>query len=117
MITKELFDNAVKQGKEADEIISQYFSERNESFQKRLLENPIFTDEELLYAATSRCPCGHGLAYPKDCGVSHYWDCSAILKGIADKNVKHTAKLPFAFYDVKSEDERRGTTRPVKEQS
>lgn len=78
-----------------------------------MAENPIFTDDELVYSANQLCPCGHGLAYPKDCGPSHYWDCSAILKGIADKSVQHTGQLPFAFYYIKVESERNGTTRGV----
>ena len=115
MITEEQFQEARKQEEAAVKIQRQYFKERDEAFQKRLIDNPIFTDEELRYSATSLCPCGHGLAYPKNCSPHHYWDCSAILKGIADPKLQHTAKLPFAFYDVKSEDERRGTTRPEKE--
>lgn len=66
-----------------------------------------FTDEELRYAAIARCPCGHGMAYPKD-GFSTmhgYWDCSAIWKGCADPDVKHESQLPFAFYEIKSEDQ------------
>ena len=40
------------------------------------------------------------MAYAKgdDC-----WDCSAILLDMADANVKHEARLPFVFYEVKSE--------------
>lgn len=77
----------------------------------------------LTYAAYSRCPCGAGLAYNESCQLdsvfkwpySGYWDCSAILLGTADEGVKHTAKLPFAFYEIKSEDQpsaRGATTRP-----
>jgi hypothetical protein len=113
MITEEQLKEAREGEKKAQEIIRQYFIERNEVFKKRLAENPIFTDEELRYSAVSLCPCGHGLAYPKDCNINHYWDCSAILKGIADKNVQHTAKLPFSFYNIKSENEQRGTTRGI----
>jgi len=68
--------------------------------------------ERLVYAATARCPCGSGLAYDplfenKDSvfvgPLSGEWDCSAILLGVADKSVTHTDKLPFAFYEIKSE--------------
>lgn len=114
MISQEEYQKAGVQKKEAEEIISTYCKEQDEAFQKRLAENPIFTDEELYYSATSLCPCGHGLAYPKNCSPHHYWDCSAILKGIADPKVHHTAKLPFVFYDVKGESERNGTTRGMR---
>ena len=80
--------------------------------------------DRLVYSALSRCPCGAGLAYDpcfEDKGgvfkgpLSGYWDCSAILLGEADKNVKHTDKLPFAFYEVRSERQPSAggaTTRP-----
>jgi len=111
MITEKQYKKALEQEKEAKEVITSYYKEKDAAFQKRLTDNPIFTDEELRYSATALCPCGHGLAYPKGCSPHHYWDCSAILKGIADVNVKHEAKLPFAFYKVKGESERNGTTR------
>ena len=43
--------------------------------------------------------CGAGMAYAKGDG----WDCSAILLDTADVRVKHEARLPFVFYEVKSE--------------
>lgn len=113
MITQEQYEQAIKQKEEAQNTINKYFSEKSEAFKQRLIDNPIFTDEELFYSATSLCPCGHGLAYPKDCSPGHYWDCSAILRGTQDNSVKHTSKLPFAFYDIKGESEHRGTTRGV----
>lgn len=80
------------------------------------------TEDDLVYAAGTRCPCGAGMAYaiakehPSGKFIHGYWDCSAILLGIADKNVKHEAQLPFAFYSVLSEEQiaRTGgaTTRP-----
>lgn len=113
MITKEQYNQARKQEKQAQEIMREYYKQEQDAFEKRLVENPIFTDDELTYSSTTLCPCGHGLAYPKNCGIHHYWDCSAILKGIADKDVQHTTQLPFAFYNIKSENEHRGTTRGV----
>ena len=101
------------QKEQAQETINTYFKEKREAFQQRLKDNPIFTDDELRYSAVTLCPCGHGLAYPKDCIPGHYWDCSAILKGIADKNVEHTGQLPFASNSIKGESERNGTTRGV----
>lgn len=80
------------------------------------------TDDELVYAATARCKCGAGLAYPYGIGGCGYWDCSEILKGRAVHSgkpgaVQHTARLPFTFYEVKSERQpsaRGATTRPSK---
>lgn len=80
--------------------------------------------DRLVYSAWSRCPCGAGLAYDP-CfedensvfkgPLSGCWDCSAILLGIADKGVTHTAQLPFAFYEISSEGQpsaNGATTRP-----
>lgn len=66
----------------------------------------------LRYAATACCPCGLGLAYRRG---DDYWDCSGILLGTADPDAQHTAKLPFTFYEIKSERQpsaRGATTRP-----
>lgn len=113
MITEQEYKDAIAQVDKAQETINQYHRERQQKFDDRMRDNPIFTDDELRYSAYELCPCGHGLAYPKDCGPRHYWDCSAILKGTADPKVQHTAKLPFMFYNIKSEDDnsRVGTTR------
>lgn len=68
--------------------------------------------DRLVYSSHSRCPCGAGLAYDPlfedensvfKGPLSGYWDCSAILLGVADQSVTHTGKLPFSFYDVKCE--------------
>lgn len=72
----------------------------------------------LVYAAHTRCPCGLGIAHRTDAqpyGDTAYWDCSGILLGTADDTVKHTAKLPFVFYEIKSENQpsaNGATTRP-----
>lgn len=69
---------------------------------------------ELVYSAAARCPCGAGLAYLKD-GGDNYWDCAKIWLGTADRDVQHTAKLPFAFYEIKTENQpsaNGATTRP-----
>jgi hypothetical protein len=80
--------------------------------------------KRLVYAAYDRCPCGAGLAYdpchedkssPFVGTLSGFWDCSAILLGSAEAKVKHTDKLPFAFWEVKSEKQpsvNGATTRP-----
>lgn len=82
-----------------------------------------FTDDELRYAATARCPCGAGLAYVKGGPMRGCWDCSAILKGEAafkgePGSVEHTDRLPFMFWKIRSEDDghpatRNRTTRPT----
>jgi hypothetical protein len=79
-------------------------------------EDKIYKETDLVYAAYNRCPCGAGLAYPINIGMSGHWDCSAILKGQADEKATHTAKLPFMFYEIKSENQPSAggaSTRPV----
>lgn len=75
------------------------------------------TDMELLYAATERCACGAGLAYPLDNELAfkmRAWTCSAYLKGMAG-NGPHD-QLDFRFFKVREETSinNRGhhTTRP-----
>lgn len=49
-----------------------------------MTDRPRFTDRDLLYAATARCRCGAGLAYPTDHSLSmeiRAWVCSAVLRG------------------------------------
>jgi hypothetical protein len=110
MISEKEYNVAVEQKEFAQKIINEYNREQMNAFDLRMKENPVFTDEELKYSAVAHCPCGHGLAYPKGC---HYWDCSAILKGIADPGIKHIAQLPFIYFDIKGESESRGSTRGV----
>lgn len=79
----------------------------------------------MTFAATARCQCGAGLAYDDTCVVQpfrgpSYWDCSAILLGDAipmgqDGSVQHSDHYPFAFYEIKSENQpsaQGATTRP-----
>lgn len=113
MITREQFDAACRQKSEAETVINQYCAQLEDQFDARLASGKPFTDDELIYSASVLCPCGYGMAYPRDCGPNHYWDCAGILKGIADTNVKHTDRLPFIFWDIKDESEHRGTTRGV----
>lgn len=77
------------------------------------------TDFELEYAATARCACGAGLAYPLDpqeALTRGAWECSAVLKGEASPESQHD-RLPFAFCKVREEtsiNNRGGhTTRPA----
>lgn len=64
-----------------------------------------FLPEELIYAATSRCICGAGLAYPKNISPRGSWYCSAILTGTAEQGTSHDSGFPFAFYEIKSENQ------------
>jgi hypothetical protein len=74
-----------------------------------------FSPDELRYAAISRCKCGAGLAYPKNSSPRGSWYCSAILTGQAERGSSHDSSFPFAFYEIKSEDQPSAngqTTRP-----
>lgn len=93
--------------------------------EKTLPDINNLTEDDLVYAAFARCPCGAGLARIKNCGPNGrlaHWDCSDILLGRAippgQEGAKvHTAKLPFQFYEVKSENQPSAegrTTRPQK---
>ena len=113
MISKEQYEEALKAQDEAKSLINQYHAEQQEVFERRMQDNPIFTDDELRYSESSLCPCGYGLAYPKSCGMNHHWDCSGILTGRADESVQHTARLPFSMYSIRSESSGKGTTRGV----
>ncbi len=115
MITKEQYEQAINQRDDAERIIQEYTRQQMEAFEQRMKDNPVFADDELIYSRYSLCPCGHGVAYPRGCGPFHYWDCSAILKGIHDKSVEHCGQLPFTTCDIKSEQgtqTTRGVFRP-----
>lgn len=103
MITEDEYTAAIAAKNAAEATITQYHSEKVGAFEERLRTNPVFKDEELIYAAYILCPCGHGMAYPRGCGPLHYWDCSAILRGIADKEVEHAGQQPFTMTNIKSE--------------
>lgn len=106
-ITKQEYEAACKARAAAEAVMKAYNEQERQAFDKRYAEfregKKPFTDEELIYSAHKLCSCGHGLAYPKNCSPCHHWDCSAILKGIADKGARHTDQLPFTFYSVLSE--------------
>lgn len=60
-------------------------------------------DKDLLYAATGRCRCGAGLAYPLDHDKAweiQAWVCSAVLKG--ETEGKHDS-YHWAFYKIREE--------------
>lgn len=85
-------------------------------------DDSLFTDDELIYSAFSRCPCGEGIAYPKNISPSGSWHCAGILTGRAKtlpnwKEVQHDGDKPFTFWEVKSENQpsaNGATTRPSK---
>lgn len=67
-------------------------------------ELPVLTDKELLYAATVRCKCGAGMAYPLDHGLAQTfraWGCSRVLKGEGTDGGHDN--LPFMFWKVREE--------------
>ena len=81
--------------------------------------------KKMIFAASARCTCGAGLAYDETCveepfRVPSYWECSTILLGDATASglpgsVTHTPRLPFTFYEIKSENQPSAsgaTTRP-----
>lgn len=85
-----------------------YVSEENnveERINKCHSMNDKFTQEELIFAAYARCSCGCGLAYPKNIGIHGSWYCSGILLGEAEPGSTHDSPLPFAFYEIKSENQ------------
>jgi len=120
MITKDQYQQAREQKAAAEKIINDYCRQEAQAFDAKWTKfqngELVFSDDELCYAAYSRCrKCGEGLAYPKDCTSHHQWTCSRVLKGEA-KDGDHDA-FSFVFYEVKSEDQpsaQGATTRPKK---
>lgn len=119
---------------EADRLSAQANDLRKQASELRRQElraEPLA--KRLIYAAHNRCPCGAGLAYDPAGEVGcedgtpfqmpNAWDCSAILLGTAipkgqPGSVQHTGALPFAFYEVQSENQPSAggaTTRPKAE--
>jgi hypothetical protein len=115
-ITDKQYIEAAEAKAKAEELMSQYHQQKREQFAERMRTNPIFSLDELRFSAYARCKgCGAGLAYPKECSPGHYWDCSAVLLGqVVDPGPEHV-QYPFAFYEIKSEDQpsaNGATTRP-----
>lgn len=109
-------DSGVNAATERFHAASRELAEKVETdIQKALQGNGPFLDTELVYAAAFRCLCGAGMAYPDGIALGGAWYCSAILKGEARREADHNAAHPFAFYEVKSEDQPSAygqTTRP-----
>lgn len=77
-----------------------------------------YFDKELLYAATGRCKCGAGLAYPldyEDAMRMQAWVCSRVLKGEVSMSTNHEA-FAFSMWKVREETSinnlEKATTRP-----
>lgn len=86
-----------------------------ERIKKANMGDGDFGPDELVYAAFDKCDCGAGMAYPHKIGIHGAWYCSYILRGIAQKEVRHTSPLPFSMYELKSENQPSAngrTTRP-----
>jgi hypothetical protein len=113
-ITKKEYEAAYVQAEAAQAVMNAYHRQRINEFEvrwERFEKGESFVDSDLEYAATTRCEkCGAGLAHPKDCGPGHQWTCSAVLKGEGTDG-GHVA-YPFAAYEISSESQRDGTTRP-----
>ena len=95
-------------------------NQRIEEYRARLAsvaEKATLSESDVLYSSHARCPhCKAGLAYPT-LGRPTEWVCSAILLGKVVDDGKHQI-LPFAFYEVKSENQpsaQGATTRPKPE--
>lgn len=116
MISEAEYEFAREMKAAAEETIAAYLVQKQDEFDLRMRTNPIFTPDELVYSARARCKgCGAGLAYPKNCGIRHYWDCSGVLTGKIQNPGKEHIQYPFAFYEIKSENQPSAdgaTTRP-----
>ena len=81
-----------------------------EAVQRYFKEHP---EDALVFSAYSRCKCGGPLFYRNgsERGMHGSWSCWAKEKGAEGEH----AELPFAFYEVKCEDQpsaNGATTRP-----
>jgi hypothetical protein len=91
-----------------DKKLSGHFRKRVEKADKRyelFLKGVRYQPEDLTWAATARCVCGHGMAYPTNCGSHRQWECSGILTGKGDPKLLHLSPRPFALYEIKSDDQ------------
>ena len=58
-------------------MIQEYSRQAADDFEARWKRfesgQEFFKDEDLVYSAYAHCPCGSGLAHPKNCGPHHQW--------------------------------------------
>lgn len=87
-----------------DELNRRRLSEET-MVEERIRRNAVFSEDELVYAAYARCECGLGMAYPKKIGMFGSWYCSGMLTHTLDHSKTHSSPLPFAMWEVKSEDQ------------
>ena len=118
-MTREEEDAVLAQAKAIEKERTRIYIEASDANIARVESgNPPFVDAELRYAATARCKCGAGFAYPDAPFIRGMWACSALLKS-GDRTQaeadKHDGALPFSMYEVKSEKQPSAggrTTRP-----
>lgn len=109
--TDEELRAAIDAGKAAEQELSRRARVQAEAIDERVKRTrradptAAFREDELRFAAYDRCACGAGMAYPIGCSPHNAWHCSAILRGTASRDAVHSAPLPFAFYEIKSEDQ------------
>lgn len=90
-------------GRHAETVLGRRHVADAQEIERRIAACEKFDDSELVYSATTLCPCGYGLAYPKRIGMHGAWYCSGILTHRAnDPTVVHHS-YPFSMYDIKSE--------------
>ena len=125
-VTDEEARQAVVSRNRAEALLQIYHHQKDQDFAARwdrFKDGEHFDEQDLVYAATQRCPCGYGLAHPKDCDVRHAWNCAGVLLGMVPLSLRtgisHRVGLSFMFYDVKSEGQpsargatTRGTIKP-----
>jgi len=123
--TDEELRATIEAGKLAEQELGRRLAVKSEHAEQRIKRvlsgdnTAAFDASELRFAAFERCNCGAGMAYAVDAGIHGAWHCSAILRGNASREVKHTPSMPFAFYEVKSEGQpsaNGATTREAVEQ-
>jgi hypothetical protein len=96
-------DAILAQAEAIEEKRREEYRARAEAVEQRIKGNgDPFKDEELVYAASSRCKCGAGFAYPEHIGMHGAWYCSHLLK-TRDPHGDHDSAMPFAFWSVRSE--------------
>ncbi len=104
MITRAQYDAASESKKQAEEVMHAYHAQESNKADERIKTGVPFADDELIYAALTLCPCGHGLAYPKNPGsLKRQWECSAVLRNLSGVGPEHSPALPFSCYEIKSE--------------
>ena len=102
---------AIEAGRLAEQELVRRFNVKSEHADQRIARvitgdnTAAFSSSELRFAAFERCNCGAGMAYPVDIGIQGAWYCSAILRGNASREVKHSPAMSFAFFEIKSEDQ------------